>query len=149
MASGMATFMAACATDVSNPGTTTVDDPTLGRVYQWQKDDLLMLVSGLQPMYHPGQEIRFHLTLNNQTEAPIDVRVRTKLLGRGQQAVVEAEVYPTTVPAEDAVQLDRVLPLPRGLPPEDYVLQVELPPWVRGSGTVGGGALLAPVRVTT
>src|SRR5437764_3376419 len=129
MASGVAAWVAACGSDAGRGETRVVDDPALGTVHQWEKDELLVLASGLQPGYHPGDEIRFELLFNNQRHAPVSLRVRTKLLGRGQQAVVEAPVLPVDVPSEDAVKLERTLRLPRSLPPGDYTLEVELPPW--------------------
>lgn len=150
MASGVATFVAACGSEASNAETTVVDDPSLGRVYQWEKDDLLVLLSGLRPTYRPGDEIVVNLTLNNQGRLPIEARVRTKLVGRGQQVVLEADVASVSVPPEDAAHLERSLRLPRSFSPGDYTLQVELPPWTLpggGGGSVGGGSLTAPVRV--
>ncbi|GEM_PF-4682864 len=150
MAASVAAFMAACGGDIHNSETKAVDDPALGRVYQWEKDDLLLLISDLQPSYHAGDDVRFHLLLNNQSSAPAQVRIRTKLLGRGQQAVAEAEVVAANVPSADAVKLERDLRLPRGLPPGDYTLQVELPPWtLPGQQTVGGGSALVPLRIVS
>jgi hypothetical protein len=149
LASGAAAWATACSSDTGRGETNVVDDPTLGKVYQWEKDDLLVLVSGLQPSYQPGDEVRFELLLNNQRHAPISVRVRTKLLGRGQQAVVEAPVVPADIASEDVLKLERTLRLPRSLPPGDYTLEVELPPWQVGSDQAqgAGGALTAPLTV--
>jgi hypothetical protein len=150
MASGVATFVAACGTEASGGETRVVDDPSLGRVYQWEKDDLLVLVSGLKAAYRPGDEIVVSLTLNNQQGLPAEARVRTKLIGRGQQVVLESDVVAVTVPPDDAAHLERSLRLPRSFPPGEYTLQVELPPWTLAGGggrSVGGGALTAPLRV--
>src|SRR4051812_47351807 len=51
VASSAAALVTACSTDVSNRDTQVVADPTLGKVYQWEKDDLLVLLSGVQPSY--------------------------------------------------------------------------------------------------
>ena len=149
MASGVAAFAAACASPATGE-TRLVDDPALGRVYQWEKDDLLVLASGLQPAYRPGDEMRVKLLLNNQKHVSAEVKIRTRLLGRGQQAVVEAEVVNVEVPADGVLNLERPLRLPRSLPPQDYALQVELPPWtLAGNGEAGGGSLMIPVQVVS
>jgi hypothetical protein len=147
VASGMAAFVVACGAPDAGE-TRVIQDPALGTVYQWEKNDILLLVSGLQPTYHPGEEIRLTLLFNND-DGPAQMRVRTRLLGRGQQAVAELEVASATVPASDVLSMERNLLLPRSLPPGDYTLQIEMPPWTQTgqSGSVGGGALTAPVTV--
>jgi hypothetical protein len=47
----------------------------------------------------------------------------------------------------DATATDRVLPIPADLPPGDYTLQVELPPWSFEGRQAGGGSLTATVKV--
>jgi hypothetical protein len=61
LVSGATLFVAACG----SPGATVLDTPE-GRVMQYEGDDLLVLVSGLQPSYHLGDTI--HLTLLVKTD---------------------------------------------------------------------------------
>jgi hypothetical protein len=89
-------IVAAC----SSPGAVVLDTPE-GRVLQYEGDDALILVSGAQQSYRLGEPMRLNLMVNNQSTSPISVRLRTKLLGRGDQPVVQAEpalldVRPTT-----------------------------------------------------
>ena len=97
--SGTAAFLAACSAEVSNGETKVVEDPSLGTVYQWQQDDLLVLVSGYRSCTTPGDTLTFNLVLNNQRSVPIDAKVRVKLVGRGQQVVEQADVVTVSVPA--------------------------------------------------
>src|SRR5437868_14278922 len=86
-ASGLASLASACGT----PGVNEVDTPD-GKVLQLEKDDFLILVSGFVPAYHPGDHIDVHVIVNNQSNRFAMTRIRTKLVGRGQQVVAEAEV---------------------------------------------------------
>ncbi len=151
MASGMVAFVAACTTsDLSGGETTIVNDPALGTVYRWEKDDLLILVSGLKTSYRVGEDIRFEALLQNQHSIPLDGRLRTKLIGRGQQVVLEAEMLPIAVEAEGVLNVQRVLQIPRSMPTGDYyVLQIELPPWQYDGQTAGGGALTVSLSITS
>jgi hypothetical protein len=85
--------------------------------------------------------------LNNNASIPAVARVLTRLLGRGQQAVVEAEVANLTIDADDASSVERTLDLPRSLTPGDYTLSVELPPWRLERREVGGGRINTDIRV--
>lgn len=128
-------------------GTTVTRTPE-GRVLQWEGDEMLVLVSGLQDSYRAGETIRVNLLVNNQSTRLAQVRLRTRLLTRGDQAEVEAEVATLTVKAEDAANIDRELLLARSLPPGEYTLSVELPPWkLDGRDTGRGAQLRAPVQI--
>jgi hypothetical protein len=144
--SGASAFAAACG---ASPGATVLDTPE-GRVLQWEGDDLLVLVSGLEPSYRLGQSMRLNLLVNNQSAKSIEVRLRTKLLGRGDQPVVQAEPITLTVKPDDAGSMDQELPLGTNLVPGDYTLSVEVPPWkVEGRDFGRGATLRAPVRLET
>src|SRR5438105_4828681 len=86
-ASGLVSLASACGT----PGVTEVDTPD-GKVLQLEKDDFLILVSGFVPTYHPGDHVNVHVIVNNQSTRFATTRILTKLVGRGQQVVAEAEV---------------------------------------------------------
>ena len=142
--SGASAFAAACG---SSPGATVLDTPE-GRVLQWEGDDLLVLVSGLEPSYRLGQSMRLNVLVNNQAAKSIEVRLRTKLLGRGDQPVVQAEPVTLSVKPDDAGSVDQELPLGTNLVPGDYTLSVEVPPWkVEGREFGRGATLRAPVRL--
>ncbi len=144
LASGAGALAAACAPSAN---VTEVSTPQ-GRVLQWEADDLLVLVSGLQPQYRVGDTIRVTLLVNNQATRVAQVRLRTRLLGRGDQAVAETEVALLDVKPEDAASVDRELPLGRSLPPGEYTLSVEVPPWkVDGREAGRTGTIRAAVRV--
>src|SRR4051794_20783208 len=81
-ASGLAGLAAACG---PSGGRTEIVQTPDRKVLQWERDDLLVLVSGLRDSYRLGQEIRFKVLLNNQTPKFGLYRLRTKLAGRGQQ----------------------------------------------------------------
>ena len=66
VATGVAAFVAACA-GPDQGDTKVVDDPQLGKVLQWEKDDLFVLASGWQPAYQAGTEIRLHVIIQNQS----------------------------------------------------------------------------------
>ncbi len=138
-----ALVVAAC----SSPGAVVLDTPE-GRILQYEGDDALILVSGSQPSYHVGEAIRLNLLVNNQSTSLIQVRLRTKLLGRGDQPVVQAEPVVLDVKPDDAASSDQVLPLALDLLPGDYTLSVEVPPWKRDGRDFGRGATLrAAVRL--
>jgi hypothetical protein len=143
LVSGASMLAAAC----SSPGATVLDTPE-GRVLQYEGDDLLVLVTGLQPSYRLGEAIRLNLMVNNQSTSYVQVRMRTKLLGRGDQPVVQPEPVQVDVKTDDAQSVDQVLPLGLSLLPGDYTLTVEVPPWKRDGRDFGRGATLrAPVRL--
>jgi hypothetical protein len=143
LVSGAGVLAAAC----SSPGAVVLDTPE-GRVLQYEGDDALILVSGVQPSYRLGDALRLNVMVNNQATSLIEVRIRTKLLGRGDQPVVQAEPAVLSVKSDDAVSVDQVLPLSLDLLPGDYTLSVEVPPWKRDGRDFGRGASLrAPLRV--
>ena len=130
-----------------SPGAQVLDTPE-GRVLQYEGDDLLVLVSGLQPSYQLGDEMHLNLMVNNQSSGYVQVKLRTKLLGRGDQAVVQADPVGIDVKSDDAGSVDQDLPLARDLLPGDYTLTVEVPPWKLDGREFGAGATLrAPVRL--
>src|ERR1700704_3273418 len=86
LVSGAGLLVAAC----SSPGASVVDTPE-GRVLQYEGDDLLVLVSGLQQSYHLGPSLHLTLLVNTQSAGYVQVRLRTKLLGGGAQPVVKAD----------------------------------------------------------
>ncbi len=115
---------------------------------QYEGDDLLVLVSGLQPTYRPGDSLHLTLLVNNQSAGYVQVRLRTKLLGRGDQPVVQADPALLSVKSDDARSIDQDLPLGRDLLPGDYTLSVEVPPWKLDGRDFGRGATLrAQLRV--
>jgi hypothetical protein len=142
--SGLTTAAAACG-PAGAP--TTVLNTAEGRVLQWEREGMTVLVSGVQDEYRAGEPIRINVLMNNSASVPAVARIRTRLLGRGQQAVVEAEVASLTIGADGAAGVDRVLDLPRSLAPGEYTLMVEVPPWRLDRREVGGGRLSADVRV--
>jgi hypothetical protein len=143
MVSGAGLLAAAC----SSPGAQVLDTPE-GRVLQYEGDNLLVLVSGSQPSYVIGDSMHVTLLVNNQSAGYVQVRLRTKLLGRGDQPVVQAEPALLSVKTDDASSIDQDLPLPRDLLPGDYTLSVEIPPWTLDGRDFGRGATLtAPVRL--
>ena len=143
LASGVSLFAAACA----QTGPQVHDTPE-GRVLQYEGDDLLVLVSGVRSTYRVGESVRVNLLVNNQSAGYVQVRLRTKLLGRADQPVVQAEPVLVSVKSDDAGSVDQDLPLGRDLLPGDYTLSVEVPPWKLDGRDFGRGATLrAPVRV--
>ena len=143
LVSGAGLLAAACA----SPGAQVLDTPE-GRVLQYEGDNLLVLVSGSQPNYHVGDSMRLTLMVNNQSTGYVQVRLRTKLLGRGDQPVVQADPALLSVRSDDASSVDQDLLLPPDLLPGDYTLSVEIPPWKLDGRDFGPGATLtAPVRV--
>ncbi|MBI4582296.1 MAG: hypothetical protein HY718_21560 [Planctomycetes bacterium] len=145
--SSLASLAAACGAPPN--GDMQVIDRPEGRVVHWEKDDLVVLVSGAEARYAPGQTIKLNIVVNNQGGKLVQARVRTKLLGRGMQSVVEAPVTTLSVAPEAAGTMDRELAVPSDLTPGEYTLQIELPPWTVGetNRTTGGGRLALPIRV--
>ncbi len=143
LVSGATVLAAAC----SSPGAVVLDTPE-GRVLQYEGDDALILVSGLESSYQLGDAIKLNLMVNNQSPSLISVRLRTKVLGRGDQPVVQAEPVLLDVKPDDASNADQSLPLGLDLMPGDYTLSVEVPPWKRDGRDFGRGATLrAPIRI--
>ena len=143
-ASGLMGLVTACGPAGSR--TEVVQTPE-GKVLQWERDDLLVLVSGLQDSYQQGEAIRLKVLLNNQTTRHGLYRVRTKLAGRGQQIVAEAPVATVQVKPFDASETEPVLNLTPSIVPGDYTLIVELPPWSLEGRVTGGGSLNAPLKL--
>ena len=143
LVSGAGLLAAACG----SPGAEVLDTPE-GRVLQYEGDNLLVLVSGAQPSYHLGESMHLTLLVNNQSAGYVQVRLRTKLLGRGDQPVVQADAALLSVKSDDASSVDQDLLLPRDLLPGDYTLSIDIPPWKLDGRDFGRGATLrAPVRV--
>jgi hypothetical protein len=143
LVSGASLIAAACG----SPGATMLDTPE-GRVLQYEGDDMLVLVSGLRPAYQPGETMQLNVLVNNQSAGYAQVRLRTKLLGRGDQPVVQLEPAMLNVKSDDAASVDQNLPLARDLQPGDYTLSIELPPWKVDGREYGRGATLrAAVRL--
>jgi hypothetical protein len=143
LVSGAGLLAAACTSSSSQ----VLDTPE-GRVLQYEGDDLLVLVSGLQPTYHLGDDVRLNLIVNNQSAGFVQVKLRTKLLGRADQPVVQPDPINLDVKSDDASSADQEFVLPRDLLPGDYTLSVEVPPWKLDGREFGPGATLsAPVRV--
>src|SRR5450759_1417174 len=106
LVSGAGLLAAACG----SPGAQVLDTPE-GRVLQYEGDNLLVLVSGSQPNYHVGDSMRLTLMVNNQSTGYVQVRLRTKLLGRGDQPVVQADPALLSVRSDDASSVDQDLSL--------------------------------------
>jgi hypothetical protein len=141
-ASGLMGVTSAC----TDRGVTEIDGPE-GKVLQLEKDDFLVLVSDFAPRYQPGDRLTAKVILNNQSTRFATARVRTRLVGRGQQPVVEAEVVSVNVRPMDAAVTERSLLIPRDLPPGDYTLQVELPAWSFEGRQSGGGTLNTTIKI--
>ena len=141
-ASGVMGVASAC----TDRNVTVIDGPD-GRVLQLERDELLVLVSDFKQQYLPGERIVVKVLINNQSGRFATARIRTKLLGRGQQPVVEAEVASVNIRPMDATPTERVLLLPNDLPAGDYQLQVELPPWSFEGRQTGGGSLTTPIKI--
>jgi len=141
--SGAGLLAAACA-----PGSSQVLDTPEGRIVQYEGDDLLVLVSGLQPAYRLGDQMNLNLMVNNQSAGFVQIKLRTKLLGRADQPVVQPDPIMLDVKSDDASNADQSFILPRDLLPGDYTLSVEVPPWKLDGREFGVGATLrAPVRL--
>jgi len=143
MVSGAGLLAAACA-----PSSSQVLDTPEGRILQYEGDDLLILVSGLQPSYQLGDTVNLNLLVNNQSAGFVQIKLRTKLLGRGDQPVVQPDPVSMDVKSDDATNVDQSFILPRDLLTGDYTLSVEVPPWKLDGREFGVGATLrAPVRL--
>jgi len=142
LASGLMTVASACG----GQGTTVIQTPE-GPVLQLERDDFLVLVSDFQDSYHPGERVAVKVILNNQSARFASARVRMRLLGRGQQAVAEADVASVNVKPDEAAMLERSLVVPQDLQPGEYTLSVELPPWSFEGRQTGGGALTTSIQV--
>ena len=123
-----------------------IDGPD-GKILQLEKDDMLVLVSDFAPQYRPGDRVALKLLVNNQSTRYATVRIRTRLLGKGQQAVVEAEAVSVNIKPLDATPVMRELLLPNDLPAGEYTLQVELPAWSFEGRQSGGGSLNTSVKI--
>jgi hypothetical protein len=141
-ASGLTGLTSACI----NQGVSEIDGPD-GKILQLEKDDFLVLVSDFSRQYQPGDRIALKVLINNQGTRYATARVRTRLVGRGQQPVVEAEVISVNIKPMDATHVDRELLIPRDLAPGDYTLQVELPAWSFEGRQAGGGLLSTSVKI--
>src|SRR5438132_942089 len=143
LVSGAGLLVAACG----SPGASVLDTPE-GRVMQYEGDDLLVLVSGVQQSYRQGDSMHLNLLVNNQSAGFVQIRLRTKLLGRGDQPVIQADPALLSVKSDDASSVDQDLLLPRDLQAGEYTLSVEVPPWKLDGRDFGrGGNLRAPVRL--
>ena len=127
-------------------GVTEIDGPD-GKILQMEKDDFLVLVSDFESSYQPGDRLTAKVILNNQSSRFATARVRTRLIGRGQQPIVEAEVVSVNVRPMDAAITERSLLIPRDLTPGDYTFQIELPAWSFEGRQAGGGTLNATVKI--
>jgi hypothetical protein len=143
LVSGAGLLAAACA-----PSSSQVLDTPEGRVLQYEGDDLLVLVTGVEPSYRVGDQMHLNLLVNNQSAGFAQVKLRTKLLGRGDQPVVQPDPVLLDIKSDDANSVNQDVLLPRDLLPGDYTLSVEVPPWKLDGREFGGGAnLRAPVRL--
>jgi hypothetical protein len=141
--SGAGLLAAACG-----PGSSQVLDTPEGRIVQYEGDDVLILVSGLQPTYRVGETMHLNLLVNNQSAGFVQIKLRTKLLGRADQPVVQPDPISLDVKSDDASNADESFLLPRDLLPGDYTLSVEVPPWKLDGREFGVGATLrAPVHL--
>jgi hypothetical protein len=118
-----------------------------GKVLQWERDDLLVLVSDLRHRYRRGEEIRLKVLLNNQARRIGQYRLRTRLAGRGDQVVAEVPVASLQVQPFDAGEVQLALPLDDAVPAGEYILILELPPWTLEGQRVGGGALSVALTI--
>ena len=135
------------ASACGSPSTQVLDTPD-GRVLQYEGDDLLVLVSGSQASYHIGDTMQLNLMVNNQSTGFVQVKLRTKLLGRGDQPVVQEDPVTVEVDTDGANSVDQSVFLPPDLLPGDYTLSIEVPPWKLDGRQYGSGATLqAPVRL--
>jgi hypothetical protein len=141
--SGAGLLAAACSA-----GSSQVLDTPDGQVLQYEGDELLILVSGLQKSYQLGDQMHLNLLVNNQGTGFVQIKLRTKVLGRGDQPVVQPEPVMLEVKSDDASSSDQSFDLPRNLLPGDYTLAVEVPPWKLDGREFGVGATLrAAVRL--
>lgn len=141
-ATGLTSVASAC----TGRGTTVIQTPE-GPVLQLERDDFLVLVSGFQPTYRLGEQITATVLVNNQSSRFATARIRTRVIGRGQQPVLETQVASINVKPYDATSIERSLLVPLDLPPGDYTLSVELPPWSFEGRQTGGGTLNTPITI--
>jgi len=141
-ASGLMGVASAC----TDRGVSEIVSPE-GKILQLQKDDFLVLVSDFGSQYQPGDRLTAKVILNNQSARFATARVRTRLIGRGQQPVVEAEVVSLNVRPMEAAITERSLQIPRDLTPGDYTFQIELPAWSFEGRLAGGGTLNSTVKI--
>ena len=143
LVSGAGLLAAACSS-----GASQVLDTPEGRILQYEGDEVLILVSGLQPSYQLGDTVHLNLLVNNQSAGFLQIKLRTKVLGRGDQPVVQPDPVLLDVNHDDASNQDQSFILPRDLVPGDYTLTVEVPPWKLDGREVGVGATVrAPVHL--
>src|ERR1700737_1011664 len=102
LVSGAGLLAAAC----NSPGAQVLDTPE-GRVLQYEGDNLLVRGRGPQPKYQLGDSMHLTLLVNNQSAGYVQVRLRTKLLGRGDQPVVQADPSLITVKTDAAASADQ------------------------------------------
>lgn len=142
-------LLAAAACAEGSSATVQVLESEQGRVLSWEKDDLLVLVANVQPRYRAGEQIAFEITFNNQARDTTTVRYRARLLGRGGQAVAELASTTDPISSDGAVVERPALAIPASLPPGQYTLVVEIPPWRRlGLGReIGGGQVATEVTI--
>jgi hypothetical protein len=141
--SGAGLLAAACS-----PGASQILDTPEGQVLQYEGDDVLILVSGLQKSYQAGDQMQLNLLVNNQSTGFVQMKLRTKVLGRGDQPVVQPDPVNLEVKTDDASSADQSFILPRDLLSGDYTLSVEVPPWKLDGREFGVGATLqAPMRI--
>ena len=141
-ASGLMGLTSAC----TERGLTEISTPE-GKVLQLEKDDFLILVSDFAPSYQPGERITLKVLVNNQSSRFATARIRTRLVGRGQQPLAEAEVVSVNIKPMDATVTERSLLIPRDLAPGDYTVQVELPAWSFEGRQTGGGTLSTSIKI--
>src|SRR5690349_17776841 len=108
LVSGAGLLAAACTSSASQ----VLDTPE-GRVLQYEGDDLLVLVSGLSPTYQLGDHVMLNLLVNNRSAGFVQIKLRTKLLGRGDQPVVQPDPVSMDVKSDDATSVDQDFILPR------------------------------------
>jgi hypothetical protein len=141
-ASGLTGIAQAC----TSRGVSEIDGPD-GKILQLERDDFLVLVSDFAAQYRPGDRMAVTVLVNNQSSRFATARIRTRLLGRGQQAVVEGEVVSINIKPLDATKTERVLLIPNNLATGEYTLQIELPPWSFEGRQTGGGSLNTSITI--
>ena len=142
LVSGAGAVSASCQSPTSQ-----VMETADGQVLHWEGDELIVLVSGFQPAYRVGETIAVTVIANNQGAQVLDVRVRIKILGLGDQPVIQSEPTLLSIAPGDAGKVEQSLPIARSTQTGTYTLSVEIPPWKVGGREVGKGATLrAPLR---
>src|SRR5207302_9592263 len=98
--------------------------------------------------YNAADQMHLSLLGNHRSAGFAQVKLRTKLLGRGDQPVVQPDPVALDVKSDEANSVNQDVLLPRDLLPGDYALSIEVPPWKLDGREFGGGAnLRAPVRL--